>query len=98
MAHKTIVPQATAIIPFFSTSVSCLCASLLGRFSPRSHWRTSPGVTLNTLAKTVWLAAPRSRKTPSPARGEGFQSQWQFNLLDCPTTEKDSPCETSPLP
>ena len=38
--------HATAPRPFFATSVSSFSDAPRGRFSPRSHWLTSPVVTL----------------------------------------------------
>ena len=38
--------HATALSPFFSTSVSSFNDAPRGRFSPRSHWLTKPVVTL----------------------------------------------------
>ena len=38
--------QATALNPFFATSVSSFNDAPRGRFSPRSHWLTKPVVTL----------------------------------------------------
>ena len=37
---------ATALRPFFATSVNNFSEAPRGRFSPRSHWLTSPVVTL----------------------------------------------------
>jgi len=38
--------HATACSPFLATSVSSLSEAPRGRLSPRSHWLTSPVVTL----------------------------------------------------
>ena len=45
--------HATAPSPFFATSASSFSDAPRGRFSPRSHWLTSPVVTLRWRAKTA---------------------------------------------
>ena len=43
---RTAKSYATAPRPFFATSVNNFSEVPRGRFSPRSHWLTSPVVTL----------------------------------------------------
>ena len=45
--------HATAPRPFFATSVRSFNDAPRGRFSPRSHWLTSPVVTLRWRANTA---------------------------------------------
>ena len=65
--------DATALRPFFATSVSSFNEAPRGRFSPLSHWLTRPVVALRLRATTAWLAFSRSRISRIPLR---------CNLLD----------------